>query len=104
MAHKWIEAVTGSLEDKKDYRRHKARIKALPEPYRTAAEAMERYLLYVGSVAKGDNVVQMYADLVDLFEQSAADGTPIRGIVGDDPVEFIEAFVANYADGSWLVK
>jgi DNA-binding ferritin-like protein (Dps family) len=46
----------------------------------------------------------MYGDLVDLFEESAAAGTPVRDIVGDDPVEFVEAFVANYADGSWVSK
>ena len=29
----------------------------------------------------------------------AADGTPIREIVGDDPVEFVDAFVRNYPKG-----
>jgi DNA-binding ferritin-like protein (Dps family) len=41
----------------------------------------------------------MLGDLADLFEQSAADGTPIRAIVGDDPVEFAETFMRNYAGG-----
>ena len=31
------------------------------------------------------------------FEQRAADGTPVRAIVGDDPVEFVETFVRNYS-------
>jgi DNA-binding ferritin-like protein (Dps family) len=38
----------------------------------------------------------MYGDLIDLFEQSAANRTPIRQIVGEDPVEFVETFVRNY--------
>src|SRR5207248_1092064 len=38
MAAKWIELVTGSLEQKKQYRQDKARIEALPEPYGTAAK------------------------------------------------------------------
>jgi DNA-binding ferritin-like protein (Dps family) len=46
----------------------------------------------------------MFDDLLDLFEQSAADGTPIREIVGEDPVEFLEAFVQNYPDGQWRLK
>ena len=41
----------------------------------------------------------MLEDVADLFERAAADGTPIREIVGDDPVEFVEAFVANYPEG-----
>lgn len=45
MAPKWIELVTGSLEDKKTYRRLKERQKQLPSPYRETAEALERYLM-----------------------------------------------------------
>src|SRR5690606_34374501 len=41
----WIETLTGSLEQKKQYRECKARLKALPEPYREAAKAHDRYLL-----------------------------------------------------------
>lgn len=104
MAAKWIELVTGSLEEKKQYRQYKARIKELPANYRIAAEAVERYLMYAGGIAKGDVLVRMYGDLVDLFEESAANDTPIRDIVGDDPVEFVETFVANYSDGSWISK
>ena len=104
MAAKWIELVTGSLDEKKQYRQYKERIKQLPANYRVAAEAIERYLMYVGGIAKGDVLVRMYGDLVDLFEESAANGTPIRDIVGDDPVEFVETFVANYSDGSWISK
>ena len=46
----------------------------------------------------------IYEDLVDLFEQSAADKTPIREIVGEDPVEFIETFVRNYPKGQWIIR
>ena len=46
----------------------------------------------------------IYEDLVDLFEQSAANGTPIREIVGEDPVEFIETFVRNYPKGQWIIR
>ena len=104
MAPKWIELVTGSLEEKKQYREYKARLRRLPGNDRAAAEAVERDLMYAAGIAKGDVLVRMYGDLVGLFEESAADGTPIRAIVGDDPVEFVEAFVANYSDGSWISK
>ncbi|HET6351810.1 MAG TPA: DUF1048 domain-containing protein [Coriobacteriia bacterium] len=104
MAAAWIEAVTGSLEQKKQYREYKARAKALPASYSDAFSAIERYLMYAGGIAKGDVLVRMYGDLVDLFETSAADETPIRDVVSDDPVEFVETFVANYADGSWIKK
>lgn len=104
MAAGWIELIVGSLEQKKQYRRYKAKIKRLPEEYRAAFEAMERYLMYAGGIAKGDVVMRMYGDLVELFEESAANETPIRDIVGDNPVEFAEDFVANYSDGFWINK
>ncbi|WP_182909348.1 DUF1048 domain-containing protein [Microbispora sp. H13382] len=96
----YLEKVTGPLEDKRRYRQYKARVKQLPESYRTAAEAMERYLMLLGP-ADGAGAMAMYEDLADLFEQSAADGTPIRDLFGDDPVEFVEAFAANYPLGQW---
>ena len=38
------------------------------------------------------------------FEQAAASGTPVREIVGEDPVEFAEAFLRNYPQGQWIVR
>jgi DNA-binding ferritin-like protein (Dps family) len=62
---------------------------------------LERYLNYFG--AGGDGTA-MYADLIDLLEPSAANGTPVREIVGEDPVEFIETFVQNYPKGQWIIR
>jgi DNA-binding ferritin-like protein (Dps family) len=104
MATGWIEQVTGSLEQKKRYRQYKARTKQLPANYRSAVEALERYLMYFGSITRGETLVSMLEDLADLFEQSAANGTPIREIVGQDPVEFAETFLQNYSEGQWINK
>lgn len=90
--------------EKRRYREYKARVKLLPEDYRTAIEALERYLMYYGSITKGAVMLAMLDDLADLFEQSAASSTPIRAIVGDDPVEFAETFLRNYSEGQWINK
>lgn len=55
-------------------------------------------------MAKGSTLVSMLEDLADLFEQSAANRTPIRAIFGEDPVEFADTFLQNYADGQWINK
>lgn len=104
MAAKWIEHVTGSFEDKKRWRQYKARKEQLPPGYRTAIDALERYLMYAGAIVKGDMLMQMLEDLADLVERAAADETPIRAVVGEDPVEFAEAFLENYTDGQWINK
>lgn len=104
MVAKWIEALTGSLEQKKQYRQDMARIKALPEPYRTAAKATHRYLMYSGGVTDGDTMITMFTDLADLWDRAATDGTPVRDVVGDDPVEFAETFAQAYVGDRWIDK
>jgi DNA-binding ferritin-like protein (Dps family) len=102
MTMTWIEHLTGSFEDKKRWRAYKARKQQLPSSYRTAIDGIERYLTYAGAVSKGDVLVQMFEDLADLVERAAADATPIRELVGDNPVEFAEEFLDNYSDGQWI--
>ncbi|WP_194409550.1 DUF1048 domain-containing protein [Microbacterium cremeum] len=104
MAAKWIETLTGSLEQKKQYKQTMARIEGLPEPYRTAAKALHRYFMYYGGVTDGDTMVTMFGDLADLWDRAAADGTPVREIVGDDPIEFAETFAQSYSGRHWIDK
>lgn len=103
MAAKWIEFVTGSLEQKRQWRAYKARVAQFPSPYRESVDAVERFLMYAGG-AETDQMMTMLDDLADLFDGAAADGTPVRDIVGADPVAFVEEFKANYGIGSWIGK
>jgi DNA-binding ferritin-like protein (Dps family) len=97
MAPQWIE-------QKKEYRRYKARIEQLPSSYRTAVAGLERYMNHLGGIDDADSILTMLNDLADLFERGAADGTPVREIVGADPVAFIETFLANYPAGQWIIR
>ena len=106
MARGWtkpLETITGPLEQKRRYRRYKARVERLPASYRTAVEALQRYSYYFGHGTTEDGLL-MLEDLADLFEQAAANGTPVQEIVGADPVEFAEAFLRNYPQGQWIVR
>lgn len=104
MPAKWIETLTGSLEQKKQYRQYKARIEALPAPYGKVAKAIERYLMVSGVVLDGDTLVMMFGDFADLWERAAVDRTPVRDIVGDDPAEFAETFARAYTGRQWIDK
>lgn len=85
---------------KRRWREYKARTKQLPASYRTAVDAIERYLMYFG----GTGEMKLFEDLIDLFEQGAANRTPIRDIVGQDPVEFIEGFARNYPEFQYVIR
>jgi DNA-binding ferritin-like protein (Dps family) len=93
----FIAKVIGS---KKRWRAYKARVRQLPPNYRAAVDAIERYLMHFVP-ADEDSVASEFEDLADLFEQAAADGTPIREIVGADPLEFVQAFAQNYSSGGY---
>ena len=93
----------GWIEQKRRWWQYKARKERLPADYRMAIDAIERYTHYFGP-GTGDGIVRMLEDLIDLFEQGAANGTPIREIVGEDPVEFAETFLRNYPEGHWITR
>lgn len=95
--------VIGPLEQKKRWWQYKARVKQLPENYRTALEAIQRYSYYKGP-GTAEGMMRLLDDLIDLFEEAAASGTPVREIVGEDPVEFAEEFFQNYKGQSWITK
>ena len=101
---KWIESITGSLEQKKQYKQYTAHIHALPEPYGTAAKALQRYITYYSGVTDGEILVAMMSDLAELWERAAVDGTPVREITGEDPVEFAETFTQAYGGAQWIDK
>ncbi|GLF99589.1 DUF1048 domain-containing protein [Streptomyces yaizuensis] len=86
---------------KRRWRAYKARVRQLPDGHRTAVDAIERYLMLL-TPKDQDSAESQFEDLAELFEQAAADGTPIRDIVGDDPVAFVETFAANYTDGGYV--
>lgn len=104
MAAKWIELVAGSLEEKRRYRECKARLEALPGPWASSAKAFQRYFMYYAGVVDGATTMQMMSDFTDLWERAATDGTPLREVIGDDPVEFAETFAQAYTGKHWIDK
>ncbi|PJJ73561.1 DNA-binding ferritin-like protein (Dps family) [Diaminobutyricimonas aerilata] len=104
MAAKWIEALAGSIEQKKRFKKYEARIEALPQPYAGAAKALQRYFWHEGAPEDGATMLRMFDDFADLWERAAVDGTPVREIVGDDPVEFAQNFTQAYTGKHWINK
>jgi DNA-binding ferritin-like protein (Dps family) len=89
------------IGDKRRWRQYKARVRQLPPDYRAAVDAIERYLMHFGPM-DAESASSLFEDVADLFEQAAADGTPIREIVGEDPVEFVDALIRNYSKGGYV--
>ena len=95
--------ITRLIGDKRRWRQYRARVRQLPPNYREAVEGIQRYLMYFGAL-DGDSANSLFEDVADLFERAAADGTPIREIVGEDPVEFVDALIRNYRKGGYIER
>lgn len=104
MSVRWIDALTGSLEQKKKYKEIVARLDGLPDPYAGTARAFTRYFVYYGGIPDGATLVDLFAGFADLWERAAADATPLRDVIGDDPVAFAEEFVRAYRSKEWIDK
>jgi DNA-binding ferritin-like protein (Dps family) len=96
----FISKVVGG---KRRWREYKARVRQLPPSYHAAVDAIYRYLNYAGGM-DADGAASLLDDVVDLFERAAADGTPIREIVGKDPVEFVDALIQNYSKDGYIAR
>lgn len=94
----FLDKVVGEISDKRRWREYKTRVKALPAAYGTAVDGLERYALSRGTVTSGDALMSMLEQLADHVERAAADGRPIREVVGADPVRYADDLVAAYAD------
>lgn len=103
-----MDKLVGEIADKRRWWQHGARVKALPVKYRRTVEELERYLTYFGLITRGDVpmdvLMSMLDDLAGMFERAAADGTPVRVVVGEAPVEFAENFFRNYSEGRWVSR
>ena len=98
----WLAAKI--IGPKKEWRAYKARVKALPVPYAEAVAGVERYVMHFGGVNDATQAQSLFNDVIDIFERAAADNTPIRDVVGEDPVEFADALIRNYQQTGYVAK
>jgi DNA-binding ferritin-like protein (Dps family) len=90
------------MEEKRAYKQMMKRVDALPKEYRFAFHKIQHYMFTVGPVG-GDMKIftdlTMFTNLVDLFEESAAEGRQVLVVIGSDVGkfcdEFMRAFVGN---------
>jgi len=86
---KIFDTIIGSVEEKREWRAIEKRAKALPHDYRIAYEEIKHYLWK----SSGITTIDAFRVLIDLFEESAANGRQVLEITGNDVAAFCDELV-----------
>lgn len=89
-----IDSLKNIKNDKRKYKEYLERIKALPDDYEFVFEKMTKYMW---SFCGGDgyDMISLQADLLELFELSAADGKNVYEVTGEDVAAFCDELLRN---------
>jgi len=88
------------IEGKKEWRKHVARVKALPRDYQIVYKEIQKYLFKVGPAELTEGFGPL-AGIVGLFEDGAASGKGVLEVTGGDVAAFCDDLIRDsktYAD------
>lgn len=89
-----LKLIKKMIGDKKEYRNQMARAEALPDDYRFVFDKIHEYMW---SLAGGDgsDMLKTQQELIELFEESAADGKHVLDVTGEDVAGFCDEFLRD---------
>lgn len=82
------------IEEKKEWKAHMARVKALPKDYQIVYKEIQKYIFKVGSVEVKDSM-DLFLGIVDFFEEGAALGKEVLEVTGSDVAAFCDDLMKN---------
>lgn len=107
MFDKFIKLVVGDLDEKREYKQMMKRVEELPEDYRFAFKKIQKYMYTVGA-PNGDMSIfkdlNMFNELIELFQTSAFDKKPVTEVVGNDVSKFCDEFMEAFSENSETIK
>ena len=89
-----------AIEGKKEWRKHMARVKALPNDYEIVYKEIQKYLFKIG-VIEANYGTNTLANILEYFEEGAASGKDVLDVTGKDVAAFCDELVKDsktYAD------
>jgi len=90
------------FEGKREYKEQMARVKALPEDYQYVFKKIQEHM-WMFAAGSGYDIMKIHYDLIDLFEDGAANGKRVLEITGEDVAAFCEELMrsARTYTGDW---
>ncbi|WP_374054507.1 DUF1048 domain-containing protein [Rossellomorea sp. FM04394] len=90
---KFIEKITGSLADKREWKEMEARAKTLPDEYLHAYKAIQKYMWTTSGLTDWKDTSRIFNGILDLFEDGAAEGRKVTDLTGEDVAAFCDELV-----------
>ena len=89
-----FKMILGVKEDKRKYREYQKRVDNLPADYSFVYRKLVDYMFrFIGG--DGTDMTGLCSGLLEMFEAGAADGKPVRDIIGDDPAAFCDELIRS---------
>jgi len=87
----FLDKIIGDMNGKKEWNAIEKRAKALPHDYRVVYEEIKHYIWK----SSGVSTIDVFKVLIDLFEESAANGRKVLEITGDNVAAFCDELVCG---------
>ncbi len=85
------------IDDKKVWKQMEALAKALPEEYDFVYHKIQHYM-WNYAAGSGMDMVEIFEDLLNLFEEGAANGKRVLEITGEDVAAFCDELLSQCQD------
>jgi DNA-binding ferritin-like protein (Dps family) len=90
------------IQSKREYKQQMARVKALPEDYQYVFKKIQGHM-WMFAAGAGYDMMKIHYDLIELFEDGAAEGKNVLEITGEDVAAFCDELLrsANTYTENW---
>ncbi|MEG0457668.1 MAG: DUF1048 domain-containing protein [Oscillospiraceae bacterium] len=90
-----IQSLKNIKKDKQEYKKYKQRIKALPNDYLFTYEKITNYMWSYYGGGNGYDMINLTNNLLELFEESVAEGKRVLEVTGEDIASFCDELLLN---------
>lgn len=86
--------ISKMVKNKREYKKQMQRVEALPEDYRYVFNQIQNHMWQFAS-GSGYDMLEVQYDLIDLFEEGAANGKNVLDITGEDVAGFVDELLKS---------
>jgi DNA-binding ferritin-like protein (Dps family) len=82
------------IEEKRVYRQQMARVDALPDDYRYVFKKIQHHM-WMFAAGSGYDMMKIHYELIELFEEGAANGKGVLEVTGKDVAAFCDELLRS---------